>query len=230
MCCRSLRAPTSERGRAKVQEVCVACHGETGVSVVARLSASRGPIRRGDLQAAPRLSDRQPRPSADDGPRQGAGRADHSPMSRPIMPASRSAIRTRLRLPTPPPAIVQLVELGDPAAQHSALRVMPSRRRRRTDRDADAGGADAEYIVRQLKLYASGERRNDVYARMRAIAAQLTAARSMASRPIIGRGSGDPYTNAIASVCAVAMAQRDNRGTLMSASGGGLNWSTQHTG
>jgi len=32
----------------------------------------------------------------------------------------------------------------------------------------------AEYIVRQLKLYASGERRNDVYARMRAIASRLT--------------------------------------------------------
>ena len=32
----------------------------------------------------------------------------------------------------------------------------------------------AEYIVQQLKLYASGERRNDVYARMRTIAARLT--------------------------------------------------------
>ena len=32
-----------------------------------------------------------------------------------------------------------------------------------------------EYIVRQMKLYASGERRNDVYGRMRIIAAQLTA-------------------------------------------------------
>ena len=28
--------------------------------------------------------------------------------------------------------------------------------------------------MQQLKLYASGERRNDVYARMRTIAAQLT--------------------------------------------------------
>ena len=31
-----------------------------------------------------------------------------------------------------------------------------------------------EYIVRQLKLYAAGERRNDVYGRMRTIAAKLT--------------------------------------------------------
>ena len=32
----------------------------------------------------------------------------------------------------------------------------------------------AEYIVQQPKLYASGERRNDVYARMQTIAARLT--------------------------------------------------------
>ena len=31
-----------------------------------------------------------------------------------------------------------------------------------------------EYTVQQLKLYASGERRNDVYGRMRIIAAKLT--------------------------------------------------------
>ena len=40
-----------ERGRAKVQEVCVACHGEQGVSVGAGISASGRPIGRGDLQA-----------------------------------------------------------------------------------------------------------------------------------------------------------------------------------
>jgi len=35
-------------------------------------------------------------------------------------------------------------------------------------------GHAREYIVRQLKLYASGERRNDGYGRMRIIAANLT--------------------------------------------------------
>ena len=40
-----------ERGRAKAQEVCVACHGEQGVSVGPALSASGRSIRRGDLQA-----------------------------------------------------------------------------------------------------------------------------------------------------------------------------------
>ena len=61
------------RGRAKVQEVCVACHGEKGVSAAPENSASRRAIGRGDLQAAQRLSDRKPSPSADDGRRQGAG-------------------------------------------------------------------------------------------------------------------------------------------------------------
>ena len=32
-----------------------------------------------------------------------------------------------------------------------------------------------EYLVQQLRMYASGQRRNDVYARMRTIAAKLTS-------------------------------------------------------
>jgi cytochrome c553 len=72
-----------------------------------------------------------------------------------------------------PPAIVQLVELGDPRRN-----IPPCAACHR----AGAGGPieapvlaeqRAEYIVQQLKLYASGERRNDVYARMRTIASRL---------------------------------------------------------
>ena len=47
---------------------------------------------------------------------------------------------------------------------------------RGTHRNADFGRARHEYLVKQLQLYASGERRNDVYARMRTIAARLTPA------------------------------------------------------
>src|SRR5213076_1040547 len=73
-----------------------------------------------------------------------------------------------------PPAIVQLVELGDPRRN-----IPPCAACHR----AGAGGPietpvlseqTQEYIVQQLKSYASGERRNDVYARMRTIAAKLT--------------------------------------------------------
>ena len=58
------RADAGE-GKAKVQEVCVACHGENGVSA-SRISASCGTIRSCDLQAIERLPDREPHPSADD--------------------------------------------------------------------------------------------------------------------------------------------------------------------
>ena len=34
----------------------------------------------------------------------------------------------------------------------------------------------SEYLVQQMQMYASGQRRNDVYARMRTIAAKLTPA------------------------------------------------------
>ena len=73
-----------------------------------------------------------------------------------------------------PPAIVHLVELGDPsrnippcAACHRPGSGGPIE----TPILAEQG---QEYLVRQLKLYASGERRNDVYGRMRIIAAKLT--------------------------------------------------------
>ena len=74
------------------------------------------------------------------------------------------------------PAIVQLVELGDPRRN-----IPPCASCHR----AGAGGPIEtpvlaeqrdEYIVQQLKLYASGERRNDVYGRMRMIASRLTEA------------------------------------------------------
>jgi cytochrome c553 len=72
------------------------------------------------------------------------------------------------------PAIVQLVELGDPRRN-----IPPCASCHR----AGAGGpietpvlAEQRdgYLIQQLKLYASGDRRNDVYGRMRLIASRLT--------------------------------------------------------
>ena len=71
---------------------------------------------------------------------------------------------------------MRLVELGDPsrnippcAACHRAGSGGPIE----TPILAEQG---QEYIALQLKLYASGERHNDVYGRMRVIAARLTQA------------------------------------------------------
>jgi cytochrome c553 len=72
-----------------------------------------------------------------------------------------------------PDAIVQLVELGDPNRN-----IPPCAACHRHD---DGGPIEApilsdqrqEYLTSQLKMFASGQRRNDVYGRMRAIAGKL---------------------------------------------------------
>ena len=72
------------------------------------------------------------------------------------------------------PAVVQLVELGDPSRNIPPCAAC--------HRPGSGGPIETpilaeqvqEYIVLQLKMYASGERRNDVYGRMRIIAAKLT--------------------------------------------------------
>jgi len=163
------------RGHEKVQEVCVSCHGETGVSI-----APDFPHLAGQSGAAiyKQLYDYR------------TGSRSHPQMTDIAKALDESVIADVAayyagqpqRNPNPvtlaeaPAAIVQLVELGDPkrnippcAACHRAgsggpieTPVLAEQRQ--------------EYIVLQLKLYASGERRNDVYARMRTIAAKLTPA------------------------------------------------------
>jgi cytochrome c553 len=73
-----------------------------------------------------------------------------------------------------PESIVRLVELGDPnrnippcAACHRPGSGGPIETPILSEQGRD-------YLAQQLRMYASGERRNDVYARMRAIAAKLT--------------------------------------------------------
>src|SRR5262245_43900738 len=163
------------RGHAKVQEVCVACHGETGVSV-----SPDFPHLAGQSGAAiyKQLYDYR------------TGSRAH-PLMTGVAQALDEAVIADVaayyagqpqRNPNPvtlaesPPAIVRLVELGDPrrnippcAACHRAGAGGPIETPVLTEQRA-------EYITQQLKLYASGERRNDVYARMRTIASQLTAA------------------------------------------------------
>ena len=75
-----------------------------------------------------------------------------------------------------PAAISSLVELGDPSRN-----IPPCAS---CHRQGSGGPIETpilaeqhnEYFVQQLQKYASGERRNDVYGRMRTIAAQLTEA------------------------------------------------------
>ena len=72
--------------------------------------------------------------------------------------------------------IVRLIELGDPSRN---IPPCASCHRPRSGGPIETpilAEQGKEYMVRQLMLYASGERHNDVYGRMRIIAAQLTAA------------------------------------------------------
>ena len=163
-----------DQGRAKAQEVCVACHGEQGVS-----AAPENPHLAGQSGAAiyKQLNDYR------------TGSRTHQQMTDIAKALDETTLADIAayyaaqpkRNPNPdtlaesPAAIVRLIELGDPnrnippcASCHRPGSGGPIE----TPILAEQG---KDYIVRQMKLYASGERRNDVYGRMRIIAAQLTA-------------------------------------------------------
>src|SRR5215468_8343383 len=164
-----------ERGRAKAQEVCVACHGEQGVSV-----APDYPHLAGQSGAAiyKQLNDYRSGSRTNQLMTDIAKALDEATLADV---AAYYAAQPK-RNPNPatladaPAAIVHLVELGDPsrnippcAACHRPGSGGPIE----TPILAEQG---KEYIVEQLKMYAAGNRRNDVYGRMRAIAAKLTEA------------------------------------------------------
>jgi cytochrome c553 len=168
-----LARANTERGRAKVLEVCVVCHGEQGVSVDPQF-----PHLNGQSGAAiyKQLYDYR------------TGSRVHPQMTEIAKALEEGVIADVAayyagqpkRNPNPatladvPENIVRLVELGDPSRNIPPCAAC--------HRPGSGGPIETpilseqrhEYIVRQLQLYASGQRRNDVYARMRVIAARLT--------------------------------------------------------
>lgn len=164
-----------ERGRAKVLEVCVSCHGEQGVSVSAEfphLAGQSGAAIYKQLHDY-RTGSRTHQLMTD------LARAIEEPVIADVAAYYAGQPQRRpnpLTLAESPAAIVQLVELGDPARN-----IPPCASCHRLG----SGGPietpilaeqHREYLVLQLQMYASGQRRNDVYARMRTIAAKLTPA------------------------------------------------------
>jgi cytochrome c553 len=163
------------RGRAKVQEVCIACHGETGVSTSTDIPNLAG---QSGAAVYKQLSDYR------------SGSRVHPVMTEIAKSLDEAVIPDVAayyagqpqRNPNPvtlaesPAPIVRLVEIGDPRRN-----IPPCAACHR----AGAGGPieapvlaeqRPEYLMAQLKAYASAQRRNDVYARMRTIAAKLTEA------------------------------------------------------
>jgi cytochrome c553 len=162
-----------ERGRAKAQEVCVACHGEQGVSVgpdFPHLAGQSGAAiykQLNDYRSGSRshqqmteIAKALDEPTLADVAAYYAAQPKRNPN-----PAT---------LANPSPAVVHLVELGDPSRNIPPCAAC--------HRPGSGGPIETpilaeqvqEYVVLQLKMYASGQRRNDVYGRMRIIAAKLT--------------------------------------------------------
>jgi cytochrome c553 len=163
-----------ERGRDKAKEVCVACHGEQGVSV-----APEYPHLAGQSGAAiyKQLNDYRTGSRTHQQMTDLAKALDEATLADvaayyAAQPKRDPNLQTLAELPPP---IVRLVELGDPSRN-----IPPCAS---CHRPGSGGPIETpilaeqgqEYIALQLKLYASGERRNDVYGRMRIIAAKLTA-------------------------------------------------------
>jgi len=164
-----------EQGRAKAQEVCVACHGEQGVSV-----APEYPNLAGQSGAAiyKQLHDYRTGSRTNQLMTDIAKALDEATLADV---AAYYAAQPK-RNPNPatlaesPPAIVQLVELGDPSRN-----IPPCAG---CHRPGSGGPIETpilaeqgqKYIALQLKMYAAGDRRNDVYGRMRSIASRLTPA------------------------------------------------------
>jgi cytochrome c553 len=164
-----------DRGRAKVEEVCTACHGMDGVA-----TGPQYPNLAGQSGAAIYKQLHDYRTDSRSNPLM-------TPMAKTLDESQladlaayyagqpkRNANPVTLA-PSPDP-IVRLVELGDPNRN-----IPPCAS---CHRPGAGGPIEApilseqgkDYLVAQLKAYASGERRNDVYGRMRLIAARLTAA------------------------------------------------------
>jgi cytochrome c553 len=162
-----------ERGHAKVQEVCSACHGEQGESVSVEFPNLAG---QSGTAIYKQLSDYHTGSRTNQFMTDIAKGLDETTIAAVAAYYAGQPMRNPnpLTLAEAPSAIVRLVELGDPdrsippcAACH---------------RHGAGGPIDApvlseqrqEYLTSQLKMFASGQRRNDVYGRMRSIAAKLT--------------------------------------------------------
>jgi len=164
-----------ERGRAKVLEVCAACHGEQGIS-----AAPEFPHLAGQSGAAiyKQLHDYRTGSRTNELMTAVAKALDEAAVADVAAYYAAQAKRNPnpVTLATSPDPIVRLVELGDPnrnippcAACHRPGSGGPVE----TPILSEQGD---NYLALQLKNYAAGERRNDVYGRMRSIASKLTEA------------------------------------------------------
>jgi cytochrome c553 len=164
-----------ERGREKVLEVCATCHGEQGVSL-----APEYPHLAGQSGAAiyKQLHDYRTGSRTNELMTGLAKALDEAALAdvAAYYAAQPKRNPNPVTLATSPASIVQLVEVGDPNRN-----IPPCAS---CHRPGSGGPVETpilseqgdDYLVAQLTSYAAGKRRNDVYGRMRSIAAQLSEA------------------------------------------------------
>lgn len=162
-----------QRGSLLVSQTCSVCHGENGVST---------------LGTTPSLAD-QSAPAIYKQLRDYKSGARQNPAMAPTMNAltdrqmldvaaylSRNHAfgSLRKRWPTPDPSIQALIKNGDPARNLAACESCHGVNAGGPLETPHLYGQQQEYTLAQLHAFARGERRNDVYGRMRSVAQKLT--------------------------------------------------------
>lgn len=160
-------------GSTIVKETCAACHGETGVSV----DPQQFPNLAGQTEEAifKQLRDFQTGARASDimAP---IAQALTEAQTRDV--AAYFAAQKRVEAvggsPTAPANIVELARIGAPARGIPSCYSCHGQSRSGPEEAPVLFGQSASYLEDQLKKFASAERRNDMFARMRTIAKQLS--------------------------------------------------------
>ena len=164
---------SAQRGGMIVNQTCSVCHGENGVSTLGTtpsLADQSAPAiykqlrdyktgARQNLAMAPTikaLSDRQMLDVA------------------AYLSRNHAFGSLRKRWPTPDPEIQALMKNGDPARNLAACEACHGVNAGGPLETPRLYGQQQEYTLAQLQAFARGERRNDVYGRMRTVAQKLT--------------------------------------------------------
>jgi cytochrome c553 len=169
---RSLATP-GPAGKEIADTICVACHGEDGISLdpvnpnLAGQSAVAIYKQLHDYQSGSRFNELMtPIAESLTEPEIVAVSAHFASLAPRMLAATTGGV--------PDEDIVALVERGDPARALPACNACHSPTAGGPLETPNLARQNRDYLAAQLTAYRAGERRNDIYTRMRSIAAQLT--------------------------------------------------------
>ncbi len=167
-----LARPQAEAGRA-LADTCAACHGERGISAdpaVPNLAGQSGLAlfkQLSDYRSGVRVNDvMTPLAQALDDEQVVTAAGWFASLAKGTLDPTTAQVLD--------PVIIRLVERGDQARGIPACASCHGLRAGGPIETPSISGQNRAYLANQLRLYARGERRNDLYQRMRLIAAALT--------------------------------------------------------